>query len=182
MRFLKGAVLPGHGDRAVFTPEELRKGFRLACLSKPIRDCEIELHFPKEKQISVVTEVSSINKNKRGDAGKLVVDHKEDTVITIDLGTTTIAMELRGIMTNQVYDTFCEINPQRRYGADIISRIQASNHSQEEKESLKRIVRNSLEKGILQFLKTVEKEKLCKPRAAYLSETRPWDSFSWGIL
>lgn len=181
VRFLKGTVLPGHGDRVVFTLEELRKGFRLACLSKPMQDCEIELHFPKEKQISVVTEVSFVNKNKRKkNAEELVVDHKEDTIIAIDLGTTTIAMELRGIMTNQVYDTFCEINPQRRYGADVISRIQASNHSQEEKESLKRIVRNSLEKGMHQFLKTVEEEKLCKPGAAYLSGNTPMGQLFMG--
>lgn len=167
VRFLKGAIMPGPGDRAVFTPEELRQGFRLACLSKPIRDCEIELCFQKGNKISVVTETSS-KKGQKQNQEKLEND-KEDTIIAIDLGTTTIAMELRGLTTLKNYDTFCFINPQRRYGADVISRIQASNHSGEEKENLERIVRTVLEKGMLQFSKTVEKMKLCKPRAAYLS-------------
>lgn len=185
VRFLKGAVLPKAGDRAVFTPEELRQGFRLACLSKPMKDCEILLCFQKEKQISIVTETSSIKGQKQNtemmddcvDIGvndntnieTAIESHKEDTIIAIDLGTTTIAMELRGITTLKCYDTFCEINPQRRYGADVISRIQASNHSPKEKESLERVVRAALEKGVLQFFKTAEEKELCKPKAAYLS-------------
>lgn len=178
VRFLKGAVLPCHGDRAVFTAEELRKGFRLACLSKPVRDCEIELHFQKEKQISIVTETSFANKEHKENVGAVLKKHREETIIAIDLGTTTIAMTLKGIESNRSYDSFCEINPQRRYGADVISRIQASNG--EEKENLKRIVRNALEKGICQFLKTVEREKLCKPKKAYLSGNTPMGQLFMG--
>lgn len=161
VRFLKGAPLPAAGDRKVFTPEELREGFRLACLTKPVNDCEIELHFPKEKKIVVVTEVSDFQEKQ---IGEIVA---EETIIAIDLGTTTVAMELRGLETGQVYHSFCRINPQRQYGADVISRIQASN--QGEKESLQKVIQVTLEQGMEELKEKAKKKELCQPQRAFLA-------------
>lgn len=47
-------------------------------------------------------------------------------MIAADIGTTTIAMQLRRVSDGQVLDTFRAINPQRKYGADVLSRIAAA--------------------------------------------------------
>lgn len=40
--------------------EELRQGYRLACLAKPKEDCTIELAFPDAPEIAVVTEMVDV--------------------------------------------------------------------------------------------------------------------------
>ncbi|MDI3311402.1 MAG: ASKHA domain-containing protein [Thermoanaerobacterium sp.] len=43
--------------------------------------------------------------------------------ISLDIGTTTIAAYLYDIVTGEMMDVFSGVNPQRLYGADVISRI-----------------------------------------------------------
>lgn len=162
IRFLKGAPLPTQEERKVFSPDELREGFRLACLAKPVRDCSIELHFPNEKEMAIVVSMP--------EAGRIVGTEngeERETLIAIDLGTTTIAMELRGVQTGTVYATFCTINPQRMCGADVLTRIEAAN--QGEGEQLKNMVRGEIEKGISVLCHQAEKMGLWKPGTAFLS-------------
>lgn len=198
IRFLKGASLPLPSERKVFTPQELREGFRLACMAKPIRDCEIELHFPKEKKMTVVTSMTDMSdavdiydntekiienytkNSERSNTEKIIENHTEnnersntennrdcDTIIAIDLGTTTVAMELRGLATGKVYDTFCTINPQRAYGADVLSRIEASNKGEGKK--LQEVIQSVIEKGIITLCQKGEERGLCKPQKAFLA-------------
>ena len=46
--------------------------------------------------------------------------------VAVDIGTTTIAMELIGCDSGQVQGTAAFINSQRLYGADVITRMKAS--------------------------------------------------------
>ena len=46
-------------------------------------------------------------------------------LMTVDIGTTTIAMQLYD-MTGKVVDSFPSVNPQVSYGADVLSRIEAA--------------------------------------------------------
>ncbi len=63
-------------------------------------------------------------------------------MIAVDLGTTTIAMQLLEIETGQAIDSYCAMNPQRSYGADVLSRIQAANsgHAKAMKESVWKVI------------------------------------------
>lgn len=47
-------------------------------------------------------------------------------LVCADIGTTTIAMQLRRVADGAVEQTFTCVNPQRVYGADVLSRIQAA--------------------------------------------------------
>ena len=47
-------------------------------------------------------------------------------LMTVDIGTTTIAMQLYD-MTGKVVDSFPSVNPQVSYGADVLSRIDNNN-------------------------------------------------------
>ncbi|MDE6064220.1 MAG: hypothetical protein K2G20_06515, partial [Lachnospiraceae bacterium] len=44
----------------------------------------------------------------------------------VDIGTTTVAMQLRSLQDGSILDTFTCLNPQGKYGADVLSRIKAA--------------------------------------------------------
>lgn len=78
----------------------------------------------------------------------------------VDIGTTTVAMQLRSLQDGSVPDTFTCLNPQGKYGADVLSRIEAAENPQV-KKAMCREIREALETGILQFQKTLD--RLCLP-------------------
>ena len=71
----------------------------------------------------------------------------------MDIGTTTIAMQLIELETRQIIDTYTAINRQRTFGADVISRIDASNHGK--REVLRQTIQKSLAEGIRELIKQV---------------------------
>lgn len=71
-------------------------------------------------------------------------------VICADIGTTTIAM-ICCDEHGQVLDSYARVNPQGKYGADVISRIKAASDPDTLCE-LKRLVEEELRKGIARFL------------------------------
>lgn len=166
IRFLKGATIPTPLERSALDAEELRLGYRLACLAKPKDDCVIELACADAERIDVVTDMiavtdnidqSSQNKSQTEKQRSLVTERDADapgesaveSVIAVDLGTTTIAMQLAELASGRILDTWCEMNPQRRYGADVLSRIRAS--CEGAREDLQRIVTEVLERGVARF-------------------------------
>lgn len=164
VQFLHGAPLPTNTERKAFAPDELREGYRLACMAKPKNDCTIRLDFIASPKIDVITDMIKMSEEK---------DHisqrkkgKETYLIAVDLGTTTIAMQLIETGSEQVIDTYCATNPQRVYGADVLSRIQAagSGHA----ENLKNSVRETLLKGVSQFCHTL-KQKTSQQETAQIS-------------
>ncbi|MCM1048553.1 MAG: ASKHA domain-containing protein [Clostridiales bacterium] len=175
IQFLSGATVPSQSDRSAFTPDELREGWRLACLSKPKADCVIRLAgaksyeqpmrtdiVTKSQKINIIDKDKSIYKDVTACRdGEVCKSDGNDCLIAVDLGTTTIAMQLMEIRSGKVIDTYCAMNPQRSYGADVLSRIQADNegHGQELRDSVWEVLRT----GIRQFCKTIyEKRKLAE--------------------
>lgn len=71
--------------------------------------------------------------------------------IAIDLGTTTLAFSLVNIVSKQILHTVTMLNSQRRYGADVLSRIQVSVDG--EKDGLRKAIQNDLCEGIDKLLK-----------------------------
>lgn len=199
VQFMQGIPLPTPLERSRLEAQELRQGYRLACLARPKDDCVIKLMFPKETKISIVTEMIELSdifdfngqRNKSSKCNKMDVTESgvscnptgqsgnKNTaiintdvmiqteagscdassnlyIVAVDLGTTTIAMRLRKIETGEAIDTYCEMNPQRKYGADVLSRIQAS--CEGHREALKQCVWSVLERGMSQFAQVVEME------------------------
>lgn len=70
-------------------------------------------------------------------------------LVTADVGSTTIAMQLHR-EDGSVEADYVTVNPQTVYGADVISRIQAAENRMHAL-AMQRAVRNELEKGIEQF-------------------------------
>lgn len=81
-------------------------------------------------------------------------------VLSIDLGTTTIAIALYDLKGHPI-DYFAEVNPQVQYGADVLSRIEAATDGLKAKH-LQSLVMEVLERGCRKLLqeRQVEDERL----------------------
>lgn len=71
-------------------------------------------------------------------------------MVAVDIGTTTIAMQLRNMADGSILDTFTCLNPQRSYGADVLSRIEAA-EKPEAKKAMQEAVQGALREGLIQF-------------------------------
>lgn len=70
--------------------------------------------------------------------------------IAIDIGTTTIAISLINLLTRENIETYKSMNPQRIFGADVISRIQ---HTLEDKEQvLTTIIQKEIKDALAKIL------------------------------
>ncbi len=75
-------------------------------------------------------------------------------LMTVDIGTTTIAMQLYD-MSGKVVDSFPSVNPQVSYGADVLSRIEAAKNPEKAADMQKK-VRDLIEKGVQRFSKKLQ--------------------------
>lgn len=162
VQFLEGVTLPTSLERSIMTAEELRKGYRLACMARSKDNCVIRLALMEEKKIAVITDMMHVTQendplgqqktdsaNRKAPVSNTGVFDMDETMIAVDLGTTTIAMQLMEIGTGHIIDTYCEMNPQRVYGSDVLSRIQAS--CEGKREVLQQLVIGVLERGVVRF-------------------------------
>ena len=133
VRFMEGATEITADDEACLSKEELEAGWRLSCLSHPEADCVIEVESDDESDFAIVSDYQ----DKKEQAEQV---DEAGYYIAIDIGTTTIAINLIGTTSKAVCQTHTTINRQRAYGADVISRIQASvdGKGEELRESIQR--------------------------------------------
>ncbi|MCM1253807.1 MAG: ASKHA domain-containing protein [Clostridium sp.] len=174
VQFLQAAPLPVATERTLFSADELRSGYRLACMARPKNNCVIRLDLIKSSPIDVVTDVMEVSEDfdsrsqakdtrtiqqfrgKRTAAESSAVE-RADFVIAVDLGTTTIAMQLTDMETGAVVDTYCALNPQRRYGADVLSRIKAAGPADSEyAKDMRNSVWEVIWDGVEQFSRTLQ--------------------------
>ncbi|MGL4913628.1 MAG: ASKHA domain-containing protein, partial [Romboutsia sp.] len=89
----------------------------------------------------------------------------ENYGIVVDLGTTTVAAYLINLNTGQIIDTKSHLNNQKKYGADVISRINYSIQNNENKINLQKkaietidivlnniLIKNNLNKGQIEII------------------------------
>lgn len=148
VRFLSGAPIPKPSERKALSAEELRQGYRLACMTTLSYDCEIIL--PKEKKADAVgtgicvswehTDFCYPDKEK---------NRKEKYFITADIGTTTVVMEKRSVRDGRVVSVYRDVNAQRKYGADVLSRMEASVNGK--KEELSKLMKEQIQDGLHKF-------------------------------
>lgn len=96
-----------------------------------------------------------------------VVTHKDNEILNveqgdtttynfglaIDIGTTTLVVELVDLTTGETRDTSTAMNSQVKFGADVVSRISYAFHSQKNLEELRDSIIKTLNKMITQLLK-----------------------------
>lgn len=138
IRLIEGKLDITSQDKIVFSDSELRDGYRLACMAYPNMDCTIMLSSGINVEFDVVTETIT--------RLQTLVENKKDYAIAIDLGTTTLALALISYPEGNIVKKYSTVNPQRVYGADVVSRIKMSNEGNS--GALSNMIRQELIKGI----------------------------------
>ena len=110
VKLLEGQV---KGD----TPDN--EGWVRSCITIPVSDITIEAPISKEIAGSEVSPVSLSSANQ----SPASIDA---AAVAIDIGTTTVSARLLDLTASSVLDTISELNDQRIFGADVMSRIQAA--------------------------------------------------------
>ena len=104
------------GERRLLSEGELSAGIRLACLARALGDCEI-----RTAELSESTRIVA--------DGDLPAFEKAPAFkaygVAIDIGTTTLASRLYGV-SGELLAEASRLNPQQTWGADVISRVEAS--------------------------------------------------------
>ena len=150
VRVVSGELPVTAEDRAFLSEREIASGVRLACTARPMSDLRIRVLAKTGKQIAAVAEMGSSTQDNekraasdksvmRADAGKerecknsktrgcFALD-KNGYGIAVDIGTTTLAACLYGWSDGVVYETVTAVNSGRDFGADVLSRMEASNN------------------------------------------------------
>ncbi len=135
VRFTEGAPEACEGDLEIFSAEEIAEGWRLACMaevSEPFSVCwdqgedEIlaETGFYAGKEAGAGSEPAGSEGADAGADGEAGAGGA--CKVAVDIGTTTIAVSLVD-GAGRILQTVTSVNHQRSFGADVISRMQASN-------------------------------------------------------
>lgn len=157
VRYQTGAPLPVSSERHFFSPQELRNGWRLACLHKVSGECRVEPAFVPAAAVEIVAEAPLTEEDGRNAARPFGNGKDGDWCICIDLGTTTVAMQARSRADGRILAVWKGMNPQRRFGSDVISRMQAAREGHE--AELKSSVEELLLTGIRQLVVQVEEKR-----------------------
>ncbi|MFP3154292.1 ASKHA domain-containing protein [Lachnospiraceae bacterium ZAX-1] len=144
VHFLYGAPVFTATECNFFDKEKLEDGWRLACLSLLEKNCGIELESKNEMDFEVVSSYGGID-DEVGNARENRIE-EPGYYIGIDIGTTTVAINLIGKASGTIYHTYTTVNRQCTVGTDVISRIQASNEGKG--EWLTESIRKELYDGI----------------------------------
>lgn len=110
VRLVSGEIPVTEDMRDVLSPEELAEGWRLACQASA--------------GACVVLEVEQWAPRILADDSRVPVEPRPGLGIVIDLGTTTLVAELVDLRTGEVLQVRTGLNPQGRYGSDVMSRIE----------------------------------------------------------
>lgn len=146
VRYLNAAPVPAATERRFFSAEELRAGMRLACLHKVTRECEVEPSYVQPVKLQIVEDAFPVRKEEvQPDCSGEEKDSAQ-WCVAVDLGTTTIVMQARRLADGKALSVQKMMNPQRRFGSDVISRMQAAGGGQ--KEILQKCLGDVLEAGI----------------------------------
>ncbi len=124
---------PAKGDLLQDTEETGRSGMRreLACRYIVDESCEVSLIGAQEENIKALGSIDSrpdkaFSEDQAISGSENDSNPKEPLAIAIDIGTTTLALALIEPKTGRIIDTHTAVNRQRRFGADVITRIEAA--------------------------------------------------------
>ncbi|MEZ5104266.1 MAG: ASKHA domain-containing protein [Draconibacterium sp.] len=136
VKLLNGELAFDEAQQKKLDKLKLGKEWRLACFCKAESDITLEI---SQFENIILADSSTFNFRAKTGYG-----------IAIDLGTTTIVAQLIHLENGHVIDSISGLNPQVRYGGDLISRIQSCLDGKF--EELKNLIRSEIGKMILAII------------------------------
>jgi uncharacterized 2Fe-2S/4Fe-4S cluster protein (DUF4445 family) len=122
VRVLAGEAPPTPPDRALLSGPDLANGWRLACQLVLASDAIVEI-----PRVTRAVAVKSFGDDHLFDGGftpnVAVANDGPRFGLAVDIGSTTLACALVDLGTGRVLASSATLNPQVRFGADVISRI-----------------------------------------------------------
>jgi uncharacterized 2Fe-2S/4Fe-4S cluster protein (DUF4445 family) len=109
VKVLLGSISLSDRHREALLRLDLGKEFRLACMSRVEEDVSLE--------------VEQYNTIILADESEFSITPGQGYGLAVDLGTTTIVAQLLELSAGKVMGVRTAVNPQARYGSDVISRI-----------------------------------------------------------
>lgn len=110
VRLLSGDVPITPTMRDALTEAELREGWRLACCAEATQPVVVEV---EQWSLPVLTDEAHVPIEPRAGRGAV-----------IDLGTTTLVVQIVNLTSGEVESVETALNPQARFGSDCVSRLQ----------------------------------------------------------
>ena len=157
IRVLEGELPVTDSDKNCFRERELEEGYRLSCRAFPKTDCMIEVCFADETEFEALNTFAEMTGSETaviasgGSAAAEAAQNIRRAGIAIDIGTTTLAAQMIDLSDGSTLASASCMNHQRAFGADVISRIEASAAGKGQK--LQKLIRKDLQKLILLLLK-----------------------------
>jgi uncharacterized 2Fe-2S/4Fe-4S cluster protein (DUF4445 family) len=127
VRVLAGEVPVTPAMREALSEREIHDGWRLACCASAAGRVMVEV---EQWSARVLTDEAQVSIEPRPGLGA-----------AIDLGTTTLVIQVVDLTSGEVQRVETALNPQARYGADVMSRLQ---HELRRPGELGRLIRQSL--------------------------------------
>lgn len=163
IRVLEGCFDITDDDKKFFSKKELQEGYRLACRAVLKDNCTIEYKGALEETYDIQSAYVEIDEEAGKSEKNKMPECKTGLYgIAIDIGTTTIAMSVIDKASNKTLHTHTRLNRQRKFGADVIARIQASNEGKA--NEIKATIIKDLYDGINAMFEAVniQPENLCE--------------------
>jgi len=110
IRVTRGALPVTPEDLDAFSEQELKEGWRLACKAQVTEGITLEL---RNWQTSILTNEADFKFTPQEGYG-----------VAVDLGTTTLALQLLDLQNGGILAVRTALNPQARFGSDVMSRVQ----------------------------------------------------------
>ena len=134
VRIKEGHLPVTEPQKNILDDNELNKGWRLACQGSVQNDLIIELDQWKSDVLSDDSDFQFLPMDGLG--------------VAIELGTTTLATQLVNRETGEVLAVETDINPQAKYGGDIMTRIDAASRLVKQNE-MQLLIRSKLNDMII---------------------------------
>lgn len=128
VELISGNIALTDAHLALLKAKGMGPSWRLACMSRV--ECDLSIRIPNST-MSITADESSFSFVPEKGLG-----------IAVDLGSTTIVLQLVNLQSGDVIRTESDVNPQTSYGADIISRISYAIQGADKLKELSNLTRN----------------------------------------